>query len=290
MTHCAHWGLSYDPFADRLDIAGLHRAPAVEEALARCEHLVRQRSRLGLLLGEGGLGKSLVLKAVQREMRAHVAAVTRLSISGAAPVEFLWDWAVDWGLNPDPAADAVQLFRALGDALQELAWQQSAAVLLLDDVEQATTETLEALGRVLALCAERSAVCTIILALRPSGLRRLPERLLETCELKCELRDWSLADAQAYLSGALARAGRASAIFTPAAIVRLHALSGGSPRQLLHFGRLALVAGASLDLTQIDEATLESVCRELGSLELPPMHFSLTPVATAGHSISAGTR
>lgn len=281
MTYRAHWGLSYDPLAGRPDIAGLYRSGAVEEALARCEHLVRQRSRLGLLLGEGGLGKSLVLKAVECEIRRHVPCVTRLSIAGALPVEFLWDWAVDWGLNPDPAADAVQLFRALGDSLQELVWQKSAAALLLDDVEQASTETLDALVRVLSLCEERNATLTIILALRPEGLRRLPERLLESCELKCDLTAWSLADAQAFLAAALRRAGREKAIFTPAAVARLHELSSGTPRQFLHLGRLALVAGASLDLAQIDVETLESVCRELGSLELPPMHFSLAPVTAA---------
>lgn len=282
MTHCAHWGLSYDPFAGRPDVAALYRSGAVEEALARCEHLVRQQSRLGLLLGEGGLGKSLVLKAVESEIRSHVACVTRLSIAGALPVEFLWDWAVDWGLNPDPAADAVHLFRSLGDALQEQVWQRSAAALLLDDVEQANAETLEALVRVLALCEERQAACTIVLALRPSGLRRLPERLLEACELKCELPAWSPADSQTFLSRALARAGRTQEIFTAEALARLHELSGGVPRQLLHLGRLALIAGASLDLARIDVETLETVCRELGSLEIPPMHFSLAPVSAAG--------
>ncbi len=59
-----HWGLDVSPFRGLADPRFFYCSPTHDEALARLTFLVENRRRLGLLLGEPGSGKTLVLKVL----------------------------------------------------------------------------------------------------------------------------------------------------------------------------------------------------------------------------------
>jgi hypothetical protein len=65
-----------------------------------------------------------------------------------------------------------------------------------------------------------------------------------------------------YLADKLASAGRDGLTFTPGAITRLHALSGGVPRGLDRLASLSLMAGAMKRLEVIPPEVVEGVTRE----------------------------
>ena len=62
------------------------------EALARIEYLVESRRRLGALLGESGVGKSLVLRVAAEQLTRKGLRRRRGRCVGATTREVLWHW------------------------------------------------------------------------------------------------------------------------------------------------------------------------------------------------------
>jgi type II secretory pathway predicted ATPase ExeA len=104
----------------------------------------------------------------------------------------------------------------------------------------------------------------MVLVGRESQLGVLGARLLSLAELRIDLEPWQAADTGGFLQQALAAAGGKNGIFTPAAVARLHQLSGGVPRRVKQLAELCLLAGAGAGAFSIDTAMVESVFRELG--------------------------
>src|SRR4051812_36324078 len=70
-----HWGLESWPFRSLPGVGQFYPTAGHNEALARIEHLVEGRRRAGVLLGQSGVGKSLLLKVAARELSRKGAAV-----------------------------------------------------------------------------------------------------------------------------------------------------------------------------------------------------------------------
>src|SRR5260370_40516061 len=104
-TYRAHWGLTEAPFRGAFDARFFYESPTHEEALARLQFLVEERQRLGLLLGETGTGKSMLLEVFARNLRRNGSQVANISLAGADLREFLWLIAAELGLNPSGRDD-----------------------------------------------------------------------------------------------------------------------------------------------------------------------------------------
>ncbi|MCH7988110.1 MAG: hypothetical protein IID46_03050 [Planctomycetes bacterium] len=94
------------------------------------------------------------------------------------------------------------------------------------------------------------------------------ESLLELADLRIDLDSWRPDDTARYLTNSLALAGTDKAVFDPPAIARIHQLSHGVPRRVSQLADLALVAGAGRRQDHVDSDTVESVYRELGSMQV----------------------
>ncbi len=77
-----HWGLSRSPFGGPLNPADYHASPTHEEALARMMYLIDNGRRLGLLLGQAGTGKSLLLAVTACQLRQAGCQVVCLNLTG----------------------------------------------------------------------------------------------------------------------------------------------------------------------------------------------------------------
>jgi MSHA biogenesis protein MshM len=62
----SHFRLNSDPFAVALDPAFFYPGPDHREALAALYYVVTQRRGCGMLLGETGMGKTLVLRYLRK--------------------------------------------------------------------------------------------------------------------------------------------------------------------------------------------------------------------------------
>jgi type II secretory pathway predicted ATPase ExeA len=237
-----------------------------EEALARLHFLVEERRTLGLLLGEAGSGKSLVLEVFARELGVVNVQKALVNVAGIGRREFLWETCGQMGVEVPCAAGEFALYRALADALVAGRCQQMASVLLVDDADQGRGEVLDEILRLVQLNQASDLGLTVVLSARPHALARLGERLLEQAELRVDLEGWEFDDSAAFVKKSLADAGRSSPIFSEAAMHRLHDLAGGLPRRIKQLADLALVAGAGANLPQIEAETIEAAYGELGPI------------------------
>lgn len=263
-----HWGLTGSPFRGRLDPDAFHESPTHEEALARLEFLVEEHRRVGLLLGPAGSGKSLVLEVFAARMRDTGRPTISLNLTGMDREEFHPLLAGNLGLNLTGKSPPAAIWQRIEDRIAEFRYQQVSTVVLLDDADCAAATVLTQVTRLAKSDPRPDSRLTIVLAGQPSRLNRLPVALLELAELRIDLEAWEPGDTARFIETSLAKAGRSAPAFGEPAVARLHELAGGIPRRVSQLADLALVAGAGHRLSSIDAQTVESVCRELGVVEM----------------------
>lgn len=264
-----YWGLREAPFKSQLDPRSFYLNPTHEEALARFHFLIADRRRLGLLLGDCGSGKSLLLEVLARDATQAGQQVAKFSLMGLEADEFVWSLAAAWQLCPSRSASLRELWPAVIDRLAEFRYQRLTALVLLDDADDASPEVAAQVARLAQCELSSEARLTIGLAARSDRVHRIGHRLLELADLRIDIQPWEQADTEGYVRHALALAGRTGATFMPSAMARLHELSQGIPRRVNQLAELCLLAAAGQGLDLVDFHTVETVHDELGSVVAP---------------------
>jgi type II secretory pathway predicted ATPase ExeA len=258
----SYWGLAEPPFAGPATPAALEQSAVHAEALARLAFLVDNQSRLGLVFGLAGSGKSLVLREFVRTQARGGRAAALVCAVGASAAELLFSLAEQWGAAPCEGDDAARLWRQVAARLAERSLEQTPSVLALDEADSAAPDVLSLVQRLAAIPDVR---LTIVAAARAETAGRLGARLLDLADLRIDLAPWNEDETRGYLKRALADVGRIQPAFDDPAARRLFALSGGAPRKVNQLAQLALVAGAGQNLAQIDEETILAVHEELAA-------------------------
>jgi len=264
--YLAYWGLDHSPFQANFDPRFFEQAPTQEEALARLHFLVEENRSIGLLLGETGVGKTFLLKTLAAELGRVGKQVALINLTALSVDDLLWQIAGELELALFEPLSTAALWRAVGDQLAANRYQQLATILLFDDADAAPADVIAAIERLTQLDTSPAARLSILLAARPGRVARLGLRLLELADLRIDLDAWTREDTAAFIKHALATAGRSTPVFSDASLTRLHELSEGIPRRAKQLADLAMVAGAGGNVVQIEPATIDSVCHELGAV------------------------
>ena len=259
----SHWGLKQSPFRSCLDPQFFYPSPTHDEALARLHFLVDQRHRLGLLLGPGGSGKSLLLEVFARQCAVAGCAVAKVNLLGVEPEELLADLACQLQRNCSATQPVGALWRILTDRLAELRYEQRPVVLLFDDAECAHTATSDTVVRIAQYDPSPESRLTMVLATEQAQVRSLGHRLLDLVELRIDVEPWAPGDTGEFVATSLRKAGCQTDLFDEPAVSRLHELTGGLPRRIARLADLALAAGAGAELQHIDADVIDSVHSEL---------------------------
>lgn len=266
-----HWGWSGSPFDGQLDPQAFYRSATHDEALARLHYVVEHHQRLAVLAGPWGSGKTLVLSRLVDELAATTHVVVRLNLLGLSLEDLLLELAGQFGLNPRPDWPLPHLWRRVTDRLKEHRYQQLTTVVMLDDAHEASSDALMGVQRLVQYDESPDARLSIILACHEQCVARLGQRLRERCTLRIDLQPWQTEETLDFVQRALERVqaidtGAVSVedVFSPEALQQLHDLSAGIPRRINHLAQWSLLAGAGLELPQIDAETLASAAEEMG--------------------------
>jgi len=238
------------------DPAFLHLGPAFAEALARLQFAVEHRVGLAAAVGASGTGKTTLLRRFRRDLVAWPAAVVQLCLAGLSEPDLRASFAEQLGLRSDA-------WMRISQRLTEYGYDQTQLVVLADDADRASTESLDFLNRLWDADATGQVRITMILATDELALARWPESWLQRVDLRVELERWSLDDATQFLNAVVGEERQRQWGFEPAAIARLHRLSHGLPRQLRRLAQLSLLATEGQKRTIVDEATVLGVSHEL---------------------------
>ncbi len=269
-----HWGLACWPFQAAPRVDQLYPTVGSTEALARIEYLVNGRRRLGMLLGEAGVGKSLVLRTAARQLARQGHAVALVEALGITSRELLWQTAASFGAAPDEDADMAVLWRRIADRVAENRLQQVHTVLLVDDAGQAGADVLTQFVRLARLDpspfpspnwggVRGGARWTIVLAAEPAQAVHWNETLRGLVDLRIDLPAWDLQETIGYVQTALVDAGRIEPLFEDDALALVHELTQGIPRQIARLADFALLAGAAAELETIDRSTVDAAHDEI---------------------------
>lgn len=258
-----YWGLERWPFRAAADTEHFYPTPASNEAVARIEYLVEGRRRLGALLGEAGVGKSLLLRLMAYQLTRKRCAVVTVEANGTTTREVLWQIAVGLRTAPRDDADTAWLWRQITDRVAENRMQQISTVVLVDDAGQAGPDLMTQLVRLARLGTTPAARWTMVLAAEPAQATRWSQSLKNAVDLRIELGPWTADDTIGYVQTTLVDAGRFEPVFSDGALRSLHELSGGVPRQVARLADYALLAGAAAKLDTIDADLIEAAYDEI---------------------------
>ena len=182
---------------------------------------------------------------------------------GVQPAELLCLLGAQWGLNLDPSASVAPVWRAVTDRLQEYAYQQLQAVVLLDYADEVSAPTAFQFARLAQLDFSPQLALTMVLAGREERIGAIGRRLLELVDLRIDLPAWDQNESAEFVRRSLQAAGCSTTVFDQRAVARLHELSQGIPRRLSKLAHLAVLAGAGQQAERIDASLVEAVQQEL---------------------------
>lgn len=269
-----YWKLNGRPFENHNDQRFYYPAETHQAALLKLHYAIENRRAAALLCGPGGMGKSLVVQTLQRQLSDTYRPVTHIvfpTFDAQQLVRHLVDQVdtqEDVQRSRDAASDIAHFERFLRKNLNA----NRHAVIVVDEAQlleqHALLEPLRLLLNIAADEADGEAAFTLVLVGQPTLLSHveryaaLDERLAVKCMLNRLLPD----ETQAYIQHRLREVGgNADRIFETAAQERIHLLTQGIPRRINRLCDLALMVGFAEDRSIIDCDLIDNVHSDLAA-------------------------
>src|SRR5262245_4113909 len=266
------YGLHEAPFSPAPDPKFLFQSARHREALAQLIYGVRERKGFIVLSGEIGTGKTTLLRALlgRLDSQSPVAYIHNT----AMPIDGLLEYMLqDWGIKSEATTHAQRLFE-LNEFLIDQHRQGNAPVLVIDEAQNLSIESLEAVRLLSNFETTRQKLMQILLVGQPELRTKLntPElrQLKQRVGLRCHIGPLSPEEARLYVRHRLRVAGATDAgIFTDAAVQRITDYSCGIPRVINIVGDHCLIAGYADSKRRIDARMVEEAVEYLEEGERP---------------------
>jgi type II secretory pathway predicted ATPase ExeA len=220
-------GFGPDPFGVTSDPADYVPRQATQELLESVEESLRKGARAVAVTGPPGLGKTMLLRVLERRLRGHFRAL-RISYTALLPDEFS-RWILTLLGQPvreDAEADLLHLAQRLGDS-------QTTLVLLLDDAGSIPIPTVRSL---VELAGEAEGTMRVVLfAAEDVRTGRILEALGSDAVALRFSEPMSEEETAKYIHARLARAAAPKALvahFDPEVVAQIHLESEGIPREI----------------------------------------------------------
>jgi type II secretory pathway predicted ATPase ExeA len=256
-----HWNLTRDPFSEH--VSPYVALPTYDEAVAKLAFAVETAQPRVILAAPAGLGKTVVV----RRAIAQSAQLRRRFVSASCPhdeVSLFTRIAERLSQRHGREPHRLDPWKSLERAIRLASLQSEQVIIVVDDcdqhVERSVRRDLDGLSR---LSAMTSAGLTIIQIERTDVSAWLPTGT--TWSMKIGLKRLTRTEAETYLATKLQWAGSPAAIFTSRAIVRIHALAVGIPRDLERLAQACLIEGADRGLEVINPELVDALAPDCPS-------------------------
>lgn len=256
------FGFSERPFTLVPDPDFIFWSKSHRLAYTMLEYGVLTRSPITVVTGEIGAGKTTLLQHLLKTLAEDVT-VGLISNAQGDRGELL-QWVLHaLGVTFDAQASYVTLFQRLQEFLLETYAQGKRVILIIDEAQNLNVNTLEELRMLTNINSNKDELVQLVLVGQPElrqlimrpELKQFVQRVGSSFHLSAMNAD-NVAD---YVAHRLRVAGGTGQEFTPGAVARIHALTGGIPRLVNQLCDLGLVYAFSADQMQVTEETIDNV-------------------------------
>ncbi len=264
-----YFGLKEAGFSITPDPQFLYLSPRHQEALAHLLYGAGEGGGFVLLTGEVGTGKTTICRAFLEQLPEHVDLALILNPALDVP-ELLHAVCDEFGVpvtaeekSPKPLVDRLNAY------LLEAHGNGRRPVLMIDEAQNLSPEVLEQIRLLTNLETAKHKLLQIFLVGQPElhdllqrrDLRQLAQRITA----RYHLMPLDAGETDAYIQHRLAVAGARQRLFRPAAVRRIHRLTGGVPRLINILCERALLGAYAGHVHQVDRRIVGQAWRELNS-------------------------
>ncbi|OAQ20570.1 ExeA family protein [Thermosulfurimonas dismutans] len=225
------FGLRDHPFRMTPDTDYFYPSPEHKAALESLKYGILKREGFLVLTGEPGMGKTLLIRLLFKELPTDV--LTAMVLTPTLGPKELFE-AILEDLSIPASGSKESLLKTFRDYLFGLAKEGKTLLLVIDEAQNLPVESLEELRLLSNFETEKGKLLQILLSgqplleekLRSSDLSQLAQRIT----IWEKLEPFGREEVLDYVRFRLARAGGAGVVFSRGVDRELHRLTGGIPR------------------------------------------------------------
>lgn len=260
------FGFDEKPFTHTPNTKYLYLSEKHDAVLRMLLYGIENRAGFMMVTGEVGSGKTTTIRTLLNLLGNSVETslifnpfVSTLSLLKGINRDFD---------NPCKANSYEKQIETLNDYLIKLTEQGKTAVVIIDEAQNLSFESLEMTRMLSNLETEAHKLLNIILVGQPELEEKLATKelrqLAQRIQLHAKLLPLDLNQTDHYIRHRLNCAGqRVSACFEPAAIKRIHKKSKGIPRLINNLCELSLLAAYSKNTHIIDKKIIKQAFKEV---------------------------
>jgi general secretion pathway protein A len=266
-VYASHFGLTDDPFSITPDPDYLYLSPQHREGLAHLRFAMRQPGGFVVLTGEVGTGKTLLCRAVLRQLPNQVDAALILNPLLTA-LELLAAVCDELGVEYPAGTHTIKdLVDAIYRRLLNTGSRGCRTALIIDEAQNLSAGVLEQLRLLTNLETPTHKLLQLILIGQPELLQHLKRpqvrQFAQRITAHYHLRPFARRDTYAYVRHRARVAGGGDDLFSWAALYMIHRVSGGVPRLINVLSDRALLAAYVNRRRHVGLASVRQAIREL---------------------------
>lgn len=262
----AHWQLKSRPFDSSAPAAFHYPVAAHHAARLKLQYAIESRRAAALLIGASGIGKSLLVHGLTKQLLEASVNVFRIEYPLLSAEEFLACLAAKSLNRPEEHFDKTSSLQQIEKVWTSQREVNTHSVLIIEEAHLLRDPALSETLRILPFLGNSEMPAVTVLLVGQSSLAPWLNAFPgweEHFGAKCHLPALTCEETMGYVAHRLRAAGSPKNPFTNKALESLHHLSGGSPRRINRLADLALLVGYAEDIKQVDVSQVEAVSEEL---------------------------